>query len=235
MDRRGSPPVAVANARPDLDPEEANRRESMAREKQRLRASLLSRLRSIPAERARRAGAGVAERLRASAIWLACSEVALFASLPGEVDTGPIFEAARRDGRRTLLPRMLSGKAIEFVPFDDFEGLTVGRYGVREPALATLARAPRAGTLVLAPGVAFDRSGGRLGRGAGYYDRALARLACGGARPFVMGVAFPIQIVEQVPMAPHDVFLDGVVTDEDLWIAAGARSGDPRDGRERGR
>ena len=203
----------------------------MAREKQRLRASLLPKLRRVPVARARRAGSGVADRLRESAIWQACSEVVLFASLPGEVDSAPIFDAARRDGRRTLLPRMIPGEALEFVPFDDFEELAVGRYGVREPAAAIPARAPRDETLLLVPGVAFDRSGGRLGRGAGYYDRALAGLVSGGARPFVIGVAFRIQIVEEVPMGPDDVFLDGVVTDEDLWLTVGPRSGASRGGR----
>lgn len=177
----------------------------------------------------------MADRLRESAIWQACTEVVLFASLPGEVDTLPIFEAARRAGLRTLLPRMRPGGDLEFVAFDGFEGLAAGRYGVREPAPATPARVPRAGTLLLAPGVAFDRGGGRLGRGAGYYDRTLAGLARGGAGPFLMGVAFSIQIVEQVPMGPHDVSLDGVVTDEALWLAAGPRSGDPRDGRGMGK
>jgi 5-formyltetrahydrofolate cyclo-ligase len=224
----------VANARPDLDPGEASSRESIAREKQRLRASLLPTLRSIPAERARRAGSDVASRLQASAIWEACTEVVLFASLPGEVDTLPIFEAARRAGRRTLLPRMQPGGNLEFVPFDDFERLAAGRYGVREPAPVTPARVPCDGTLLLTPGVAFDRGGGRLGRGAGYYDRALAGLVRAGAGPILMGVAFSIQIVEQVPMGPHDIFLDGVVTDENLWLATGPRSGNPRDGRETG-
>ncbi len=200
----------------------------MSREKQRLRASLLPRLRSIPVARATRAGSGVADRLRESAIWRVSTEVVLFASLPGEVDSAPIFEAARRDDRRTMLPRMLPSGALEFVPFDDFEGLAVGRYGVREPATPTPARTPRVGTLLLVPGVAFDRSGGRLGRGGGYYDRALARLARGGAGPFVVGVAFPIQIVERVPMGPHDVLLDGVVTDEELCLAAGSPSGSSR-------
>jgi len=207
----------------------------MAREKQRLRAALLPKLRSIPAERARRAGSSVADRLRESAIWQACSEVVLFASLPGEVDSAPIFDAARREGRQTLLPRMIPGEALEFVPFGDFEELAPGRYGVKEPAVAIPARALRDDTLLLVPGVAFDRSGGRLGRGAGYYDRALSGLVRSGASPFVIGVGFRIQIIDQVPMGPRDAFLDGVVTDEGLSLAFGRRSGASRGGRRGGR
>jgi len=202
----------------------------MSGEKHRLRASLLPRLRSISAEQARRAGTGVVDRLRESACWQASAEVVLFASLPGEVDSGPIFEAARRDGRRTLLPRMLPGEGLEFLSFDAFEALEPGRYGVREPPAGIPARVHGPGTLILVPGVAFDRRGGRLGRGAGYYDRALAALRGGGGAPCVLGVAFSIQIVERVPMDRHDVFMDAVVTDEELWLVSGGCAGQPGDG-----
>jgi 5-formyltetrahydrofolate cyclo-ligase len=64
--------------------------------------------------------------------------------------------------------------------------------------------------LVVVPGVAFDAEGRRLGRGGGYYDATLALLPRGAAR---LGVAFEIQVVPAVPEEPHDVRLDGVVTE----------------------
>jgi 5-formyltetrahydrofolate cyclo-ligase len=66
--------------------------------------------------------------------------------------------------------------------------------------------------LVIAPVLAFDRHGGRLGQGGGHYDRTLADLR--GQRPvFVLGVAFAGQEIEAAPMDPHDQRLDAILTE----------------------
>ena len=59
----------------------------------------------------------------------------------------------------------------------------------------------------------FDSSGGRLGRGAGYYDRAFAKDRANGGRRKLIGVGFAIQIVECVPVGSTDVPMDRVVTE----------------------
>ena len=68
--------------------------------------------------------------------------------------------------------------------------------------------------LVVVPGVAFTRTGGRLGQGGGWYDRFLTR-----ARPdsVHVGVGFDFQVLDSVPSEPHDVRLHGVVTDAGAW------------------
>ena len=68
---------------------------------------------------------------------------------------------------------------------------------------------------MLVPGLAFDRWGGRLGRGAGFYDRFLASLRAGraaGTRVALMGVCFEEQWTQRVPTEPHDVRVDWVAT-----------------------
>jgi 5-formyltetrahydrofolate cyclo-ligase len=69
--------------------------------------------------------------------------------------------------------------------------------------------------------VAFDLEGGRLGRGAGYYDRALAALADRSRRPQFVGVGFESQIVSSVPMDSLDMRLDVVVTETGIFVADG--------------
>ncbi|MHA7838159.1 MAG: 5-formyltetrahydrofolate cyclo-ligase [bacterium] len=190
-----------------------------ADDKKRLRAAFLPLLRALSEDRAEQVGLAVTRRLERWSRWHQSSEVALYASLPGEVDSAPLFESARGSGRVTLLPRMRPGTQLEFVPIEGFEALRRGRYGVREPDEAVAARALEPGALVLVPGLAFDRRGGRLGRGGGYYDRALARLGGGAERPLLVGVAFDFQRVERVPMSGHDVFVDAVVSEEGLFLA----------------
>jgi 5-formyltetrahydrofolate cyclo-ligase len=185
-------------------------------DKERLRRAIRASLAGLSPELGRSAGARVAEQLASAGAFEQCSQVVLFASLPGEPDTGPIFAAARAAGRLCLLPRMLQDVDLEFVLVDDFGALVAGRYGVREPASAAPPQEVAGGSLVLVPRLAFDHDGGRLGRGAGYYDRALARIRsrAGGSR--IVGVAFDVQLVDRVPMDSHDVRIDGVVTESGL-------------------
>ncbi len=90
--------------------------------------------------------------------------------------------------------------------------LKQGVYGIMEPdpekaeeADVSLLEA------VVVPGVAFDRHGGRMGYGGGFYDRFLAGLD---RLPFLVGVGFSMQVVEHVPLEPHDIRLDGIVTEK---------------------
>jgi 5-formyltetrahydrofolate cyclo-ligase len=93
--------------------------------------------------------------------------------------------------------------------------LTEGPFGTREPVADEATRMDlSAAATILVPGLAFDRTGGRLGRGGGFYDRFLADPAVRGRR---VGVCFARQIFERVPIEEHDAMLDAIVT-EDGWI-----------------
>lgn len=71
---------------------------------------------------------------------------------------------------------------------------------------------------VIVPGVAFDRNGGRLGNGAGYYDRLLSRVR---VDAILIGLCFAAQLVEQVIMGTHDVAMDIVVTEQAVYVGQG--------------
>lgn len=147
------------------------------------------------------------------------TELAAYSSLPGEVDSKSFFELAHSAGKRLLLPRIL-GDDLEFVRVSEGEELVPGRYGIDEPRPERSARRIDPAAIVLVPGIAFDFEGGRLGRGAGYYDRALASIRLVSEETIFVGVGFQSQIVERVPMDPHDVRMDGVLTEESLvWVA----------------
>jgi 5-formyltetrahydrofolate cyclo-ligase len=72
--------------------------------------------------------------------------------------------------------------------------------------------------LVMVPGVAFDRQGGRLGYGKGYYDRLLRRIR---RDALAAAVAFECQIVDAIPMLEYDVFMDKVITEETIYEGRG--------------
>jgi 5-formyltetrahydrofolate cyclo-ligase len=173
----------------------------LATRKVRLRESLSARRRAVPPHVARQAGAAVVARVESLSAFAAAGSVSLYAALPDEVPSRPLFEATRRRGKTALFPRV--------------EGLRAGRYGVPEPPAA--APSVGFGDLVLVPGVAFDRRGHRLGRGGGYYDRTFGEEV--GRGVVLIGVGYAFQLVAEVPHGLGDRRLDGVVTDEGFFPA----------------
>jgi 5-formyltetrahydrofolate cyclo-ligase len=135
--------------------------------------------------------------------------VALYAAKGSEVDVHELAEALASGGHRVVYPRVVDDtRVLAFHAASESE-LIAGRFGLREP----LAHAPllelEAIDAFVVPGLAFDRTGGRVGWGRGHYDATLAA-APGALR---VGAAFECQLVDQVPHDVHDVGLDVVVSE----------------------
>ncbi len=188
--------------------------------KQALRRALRARPRPSVAEAARAAEAAAA-RLCETPEFARAARVALYAALEDELPTRPAFLGVVGAGKQVLLPRIAPGRRLVFEAVDDWGALRAGRYGVLEPPSGSGETAPLAGTdLVVVPGVAFDRAGGRLGRGAGYYDRAFPVDA--DRAPVLFGLAFERQLVARVPTGPRDRRVAAVVTERALYRAGGS-------------
>lgn len=182
--------------------------------KRALRAQLAAQRTDVSPESAHEAGLAVWAQLQSTSEFKASQRVALFASLPDELDTRPVFEAVRESGRTCLLPRCLPGNGLAFFPVEHFDDLIPGRYGVREPSGEGEAARFRYGDLALIPGMAFDDAGRRLGRGGGYYDRSFA--ARDFRSPVRIGVAWQWQRIAEVPADETDLRVTAVVTEQSL-------------------
>lgn len=136
----------------------------------------------------------------------------LYAALPDELPLTDVLAAARAAGKTPLWPRVLADGRMVFARAERVEDLRPGRYGVPEPSAAAEAEGLGEGVLALVPGVAFDERGGRLGRGGGIWDRALAE-ASGGV---IFGVGYELQVVERVPRETHDRSLDALLTEHGI-------------------
>lgn len=142
--------------------------------------------------------------------------VASYVAVRSEVDLTSLHRRILSDGRRLLLPRVVDDTAIELVGVDEesLNQMRRGRFGILEP-VGEPARLSSV-ELVLVPGLGFDAGGGRIGYGAGYYDRLLGKIeAARGKSVQKWGVAFSAQIVAEIPREAHDVLLDRVVTESD--------------------
>ena len=129
-----------------------------------------------------------------------------------EIDPRPLMRRLIHAGARIALPvtpAKGSAEALRFKIWAAGDELHPGAFGVHEPHPGAEAAEP---DLLLVPLLAFDRSGGRLGYGAGHYDRALERLRA--IKPLrAIGLAFAAQEVDTVPTKTHDQPLDAILTE----------------------
>jgi 5-formyltetrahydrofolate cyclo-ligase len=182
--------------------------------KQALRALARARVAGLSSEYRAAAAAQAVVSLASRPEWARASSVLLFAPLPDELDAWPLVELALMAGKTVALPAFVPGinsyvaRQIVEVAGD----VIAGKFGVREPADACIEVPLNQLDLVLVPGIAFDARGGRLVRGKGFYDRLLA-----GVRGAKCGVAFDEQLVDAVPVGPHDIRLNCILTPT-RWI-----------------
>jgi 5-formyltetrahydrofolate cyclo-ligase len=135
-------------------------------------------------------------------------------SFGSETVTVPFLRQVLAEGRRLVLPRIdRPARSLTLHEVHDLDAdLVSGPWGIREPDPGrTRDVDPADLDVVLVPGVAFDRTGGRLGYGGGYYDRLLGACAPG---TVLVAAAFEGQVVERVPVGPQDRSVDVVVTEE---------------------
>jgi 5-formyltetrahydrofolate cyclo-ligase len=141
---------------------------------------------------------------------------------PGEVDLTAFIDE-QLDKRRIYLPRTLPDRSMSFISIgkDWLTAMQTGQFGIPEPGTASgdvydpsWARE----TAVITPGLAFDKEGGRLGRGAGYYDRFFASPPM--MDSFKVGVCWSLQLVSEIPLESHDVTMDWICHEEG-WIKSG--------------
>jgi len=148
--------------------------------------------------------------------------VSLHEELEGEVETARFFD---RITCPVAVPYCERGELELFHlqalkhPLDELEPQTLGILEPRSELRADPSRRvlPEELALVVTPGLAFDRTGGRLGRGGGYYDRVFARIDSKREKPVPkIALAFDCQILDQVPVEPHDIRLDGIITESEI-------------------
>ncbi len=132
--------------------------------------------------------------------------VALYYALPDEVTTLPMLR--RWLGVKRLALPVVTGGEMTFHEYNGPGCLVTGAFGIREPSGTAEVKAAEI-DLMLVPGMAFDASGGRLGRGGGYYDRYLARPDA--THIYKVGICPPHRLVEAVPAEPHDIKMDTII------------------------
>jgi 5-formyltetrahydrofolate cyclo-ligase len=144
--------------------------------------------------------------------------VGLYAAFDDELDTRAAADGLRARGIAVAYPRIVPHeRALVFHVVHGADALEPGPFCIGQPSAQAEVVAFDQLAILIVPGLAFDHRGGRLGWGKGYYDTTLAHgLAhdpAHGRRPLFVGYAHACQLVPEVPLARHDVFMDLVITD----------------------
>lgn len=203
--------------------------DSLVQAKAALRDEMRRELSTLSTEQAAALSQSVCRRILATDAFTNADTIMMYLPLPREVDVSAIALRCFQTGRTVCVPRVdWDRKRMTAIEVRDFEtGLQETRNGVREPLSGRPIPLEQIG-LVLAPGLAFDALGARLGRGGGFYDRFLSsdpsneRLRS--RRWFTAGVCFDFQVVDRVPTDELDIRLDAVVTDRRLLEPTPRRS-----------
>jgi 5-formyltetrahydrofolate cyclo-ligase len=146
-----------------------------------------------------RADAGERIARHGLARWSAVRTVAGYLAVGAEPPTRRLLDGLVDEGVRVLLP-VIDGDGLDWAPYDGPHALVEGPLGINEPTGARLGAAALSSVeLVLVPALAVDRLGRRLGRGRGYYDRALA-----GYDGETVAVVYDTELIETVPIEAHD-------------------------------
>jgi 5-formyltetrahydrofolate cyclo-ligase len=166
----------------------------------------------------------IVARFMALPEYQAASTVLFYLDVRSEVRTRHSLTDALAGGKKIVVPYCVDGE-LELFHLEDMDELSVGMYKILEPKPELRSVAAKQVDvseldLIMVPGVAFDRRGGRTGHGKGYYDKLLEH-----ARPDtpLVALAFECQMFDEIPMQHHDVFMDQVITEAAVYPGRGRK------------
>lgn len=190
--------------------------------KRQVRYSILAKRDEIPYSEVLSLSLSVREYVRAWAPFRNAECVCSYLSIRSEMPTPGIILRAIEGGKRVIVPKVM-GKNIRFFRIRSLtDDLVRGTFGVLEPLDSCEEVPATEANVCLIPGIAFDKSGNRIGYGKGYYDRFLSTLP---HEIPTLGLAYDCQVLDSIPAAPTDVPVQYLVTPSQGVFAAGKTPG----------
>ena len=158
----------------------------------------------------------ITEQVVSHPLFVQAEEIWCYVSCGTEVDTKQILSVAWNTGKRIAVPKVTGRRSMEFYYIGSFEELTTGAFGILEPKEGKQQADCFQKTghiLMLVPGISFDPEGRRIGYGGGFYDTYLQKIE----ECHTFGLAFEVQMADQIPAEAHDIRMEYVMTEKRCW------------------
>lgn len=151
-----------------------------------------------------------------STIFKRAKNIFIYVSLDYEVDTKEIINKAFSLGKNVSVPKVISkSKGMVAVTIKSLSQLSLGKYNILEPYTDNNIANANDFDLIIVPGLAFDKKGGRLGYGGGFYDRYLKTCS---STCNIIALAYSFQIIDQVPMDINDAKINNIITEKENLV-----------------
>lgn len=192
--------------------------------KQALRKEIKRRVAALSDDEKHRQSRALSRKLFSHPKYVSSTRIAVFLSMADEVCTKEIIKDIFRLGKSCFIPRYESRSShmdmLKLNSLQDMETLPLTSWNIQQPAADDNSReeALAAGglDLILMPGLGFDRSGNRLGRGKGFYDAYLERcIRHPKGKPYTIALAFKEQLCQEIPVNDNDVLIDEILYEDD--------------------
>ncbi|OOM76265.1 putative 5-formyltetrahydrofolate cyclo-ligase [Clostridium puniceum] len=145
-------------------------------------------------------------------------KIFIYISYASEINTKEIINKALKDKKKIYVPRTeFETRHMDAVEIIGLDNLIESKYGILEPSIKEKHIDPNELDLIVVPGVAFDRNGGRMGYGAGFYDRYFKKINKENISRIVkLALAYELQMLDKVPMNARDVPVDYIITENEF-------------------
>lgn len=157
---------------------------------------------------------GITENIRSLSAYKNAQVVYFYMAVRNEADVTGLFEECLKSGKQCVFPRVINDFEMEFFVVSDMASLKEGYKGIMEPDKSCpIYMADKKSSIMLVPGAVFDRNGGRIGMGKGFYDRYIGShsIDC------LAGICGEYQLENKVPMDKNDIYMDIVVTENGIY------------------
>lgn len=164
----------------------------------------------------------IVDKFMALPEYAAAKTVMFYVDVRDEVRTRQALPTAIQGDKRIVIPFCVDGE-LELFHLESMDELSVGMYKILEPRaelrdVASKRLQPQDLDLIMVPGVAFDKNGGRTGHGKGYYDKLLQHARSNSP---LVALAFECQMFPEIPVQHHDIYMDKVVTESAVYVGKG--------------
>ena len=161
----------------------------------------------------------ILDRFYDSNYYREAKNIFIYISYDSEINTKGIINKALMDNKKIYVPRTeFKTRLMDAVEITSLDNLIESEYGILEPSVEEPHIDPNEIDLIVVPGVAFDRNGGRMGYGAGFYDRYFKKISKDNMKKVIkLALAYDFQILEKIPMNEQDVPVNYIITEKEFY------------------